>query len=413
MKKPILFLFTYLFLAQVVVQAQHDWQPGYILKSDGSKQEGLIDLRNSKSNSGVCYFRASAASKTESYTPNKLTAYRFTDGKYFISRSLPEFELNEPVFLELLIEGKLNVYHYLETSIDRYFVEKDGTVYELENTEKIIFRGSDKLEIERKEYIGLLNILLQDANMQEEISKSKMTPKSLVEIAKTYHNIVCTEEECIIYELGFLPKKIAISPFAGFTYNKVNFGSQIHSSYDPAWTAGVRFSFQNLFTWAQQLSLELDLAVQSFGSYTLRIKDGKNVPVYNEGELFYIRETANSISVETLDVNIDALFLKVPVIVRHDFSPGKLQPFVGVGFMNIFTLSQGTTFEHPEFIEAFGQTVPPYFLGFTGQLGCRYQMNSGQAFWVQLADEYCVNPHSYGLLRMRSNLLSLSAGFQF
>ena len=402
----------FLCLSFFPLSAQNDWQPGQVTLTDGTVKEGLIDLRTSKSNSTICYFRASEGAKVESYQPTDLTSYRFRQGKYFIAKALPEFDLSEPVFLEFLIDGRIQVYHY-QDQFDRYFIEKEGEIFELLNTEETITKGQKQFEVERKEYIGVLNTVLVEANLQERIAVTKLQAASLIELVQAYHDIVCPEEVCIIYAFVRPAIGFQIKPFIGGTFNKYVFATDLQSDFGPNWAAGLRFEVERLFLWAEKVNLFLDLSVQSSGTYTFRVKEAINVKVISDGEMFFVRENPNSISVETVEGTLDLLALRLPVGVNYQFQQGKLAPFLGLGFLNVIALRQRNAFQFPDIFEEYGQTIPTYQLGGVVQLGASYEISEALGLWFQLSYEHTTNPNTNQLLRVKSHLFGLTGGIQF
>jgi len=200
------FLFFVLFLVVAVMNcySQNDWKSGYIIKNSGDTVFGLIDNRDSKINSLHCYFRKDGLSETTIFGPTDITGYRFNDGKFFISKEIQGEDSTRKMFLEFLIEGKVDVFHYQDDN-SHYFIEKDGKLYELKNTSEIREINGTNYNIDKKEYLATMNFLMQDANIQPIIYGSKLDSKSLINVAKIYHERVCAEEKCIVYEKKIVP----------------------------------------------------------------------------------------------------------------------------------------------------------------------------------------------------------------
>ena len=94
---------------------------------------------------------------------------------------------------------------------------KDDKESIIKNT-KTYYSNSNK-------HIGVLIYYMQDApNVVEKINKLKEpNHENLIEIAKDYHNTVCTTESCIIYQRKKKSLKIKIEPILGsFNYVKAD-----------------------------------------------------------------------------------------------------------------------------------------------------------------------------------------------
>lgn len=68
------------------------------------------------------------------YYPGSIVAYRFTPGKYYVSRMVTIEEAPRNVFLEYLIEGGLALYYYRTELYTYYFLEgPDKTLMAMDN----------------------------------------------------------------------------------------------------------------------------------------------------------------------------------------------------------------------------------------------------------------------------------------
>lgn len=194
-----LFLFAFICLPGFSgIFAQSDFRPGYVITSGGDTIYGEIDYRGDMMMGGLCRFRTDEGSTIE-YSPYQLSAFRFTDSKYFISHEVE----GKMVFLEFLISGRLNVFYVRDEEGEHYFVEKDGTGFsELPYEERIIYEGNRFYETTSRNHQGILRYYMKDApSMGERINEfGEPQHKNLISLAKDYHNLVCTDESCIIYE---------------------------------------------------------------------------------------------------------------------------------------------------------------------------------------------------------------------
>ena len=217
MKKTLLFFCIILF--STIAKSQSDFRAGYIIKTNGDTVTGLIDYRGDLMMGNICRFKAEANSSVTEYKPGDISAYRFNDSKYFVSKNIN----GQEVFLEYMINGKLSIFYLRNEKGDHFYIQKDTSgIVELPYEEAIKTVGDKSHLVKTTKHIGILSLYMHDApDMQLRISNMK-TPeyKSLINLAKDYHNKVCKDEACIIYEKNMpsLKTKIELgSSFYSFT----------------------------------------------------------------------------------------------------------------------------------------------------------------------------------------------------
>ena len=126
MKRIFLFLFL-ISLFYLNTYGQENFLTGYIIKNNQDTVPGYILSQNSLKASETCIFKETLESKKQTYTPGEIYAYRYQDGQFYVSRSIPEAgrENENKVFLEILIEGIVSIYYLRDKNGDRYFIDKE------------------------------------------------------------------------------------------------------------------------------------------------------------------------------------------------------------------------------------------------------------------------------------------------
>ena len=76
MKFQLLFPALFFFVS---VYSQYDYKPGYIVKKDGNREEGLINFKSSEFNAKKCQFKKDTNANPVFYLPEDIAAYRFID----------------------------------------------------------------------------------------------------------------------------------------------------------------------------------------------------------------------------------------------------------------------------------------------------------------------------------------------
>ncbi|KXX71397.1 hypothetical protein [Flammeovirga sp. SJP92] len=245
--------------------AQDDWRAGYIIEKSGKKVYGQIDYRASRFNSAQCDFRTNEQSIEKRYLPGEIEGYRFVDGKYYISSSLELKGEEEQVFLEVLISGAVNIYFY-KGAKGRYYIQKEGELHELKNTEKVVDNGKITYRKELKEYIHLMNYLLADAKMVHQVNNLKYSHDSFIKIAKTYHDKVCFDQECIIYEKKQTPLKINFGVTGGRLGQTLLLDEDGTHNYQssPSYFIGEAVNIQNIPGIYERFSIQAEILVSEY-----------------------------------------------------------------------------------------------------------------------------------------------------
>ena len=408
MKKFFIFV---LFSALIVLNcySQNDWKAGYIIKNSGDTVFGMIDNRDSKSNSNHCYFRKDEVSKTIQYGPTELEGYKFNDGKFYVSKNIAVGDSIQKFFLEFLIEGKVNIFHYQNDS-SHFYLEKDGKLYVLKNTTIIQDIRGTKYYIDKKEYLEMLNTLMKDANMQSLIDKSRLDSKSLIKIAKNYHERVCSDEQCIIYEKKIKPIHATLGFQIGESINRFNFGNELISDYSLSTYLGFRAEFENIISYEENLSLMVDLTVQKFSKYNFRERDKYTTISYN-GQYYTIFDNTYNEDLKSINIDLKAVELKLPVVVNYTFSKGKIRPYIGVGISNTIVLSQNKEFIYLTLVQKYNQSIPTYSMGIVGRAGCKYALKNNHTIYTDLNIDYSQNFNTNEFLRLNNNLYSFTVGY--
>jgi hypothetical protein len=201
------------FLASIIGFAQNDFRPGYVMMTSKDTIFGKINYQNNSLLARKCEFKDESESVCV-YYPDQIFAFRFVDGRYFISNSYN----NRKVFLEYLIDGIADLYYLEDETGDHFFIEKDSLpLTELLYKETIKVINGKQFLTESKGYVNQLRYFMQDAQgiLPQIEAIRKPQHKELINLAEDYHSIVCKDESCIIYDKGAPFLKITLEPFFG------------------------------------------------------------------------------------------------------------------------------------------------------------------------------------------------------
>lgn len=224
------------FLILGSIYAQTDFRPGFIIRQNGDTLIGDIDYRGDIMMGQVCTFK-STDNKRVQYSPADISGFRFIDSKYYVSKRVG----NENVFLEFLINGQVKVFYLRDNNGDHYYVDKEGIGLSELPYEEMIKHSDDRINpnylYKSNYHIGVLNIYMKDApEIQSRISSiGKPDRKNLIKLALNYHNIVCKNDVCVIYEKKLPSLKLEIEIVGGI----VNYPKSINSFNKHNFEAGI------------------------------------------------------------------------------------------------------------------------------------------------------------------------------
>ena len=218
-KNIIVFLLTF-FLYQEI-KSQSNFQDGYILISQSDTLFGKIDNKYYYENSQFCDFLNIKSDSIIRFYPNNIFGYRFTNGKYYVSKIIEFENKKELIFMEYLVHGLLDFYFYQDKmSNNHYYTAKDTlSLKELRYINEIRNIDGYQMNYTSKPYIGLLIYYTNDCQQMKDdiIGLNEPDHKNLIKFAKKYNDLICKDKKCIIYEKQ-IPRGIKFSISGGSTF---------------------------------------------------------------------------------------------------------------------------------------------------------------------------------------------------
>jgi hypothetical protein len=382
---------------------QSDFQPGYIITNASDTLYGLIDNRSELRNMRVCHFKQTETSDPVEYLPGTIQGYRFNTGKFFISKSLNTKNVKDTVFVEFLLNGIVNLYYYKNLDFNAYYIEEAGKeLVELESQLVPVRINETDYLIQDKRYIGLLTLALYDCKeIQKEITETRLSHKNLISLTKKYHDYVCTDEVCLIYEKKLPVLQVDVNPFVGMTTSTIEYHyiSQKHIKLRPSFGAafGLGFNFR-LPRMNDRFSVQTNFAFQDqyfYGSSSVEIPQ----------------------KYEYLHINY--LRLLTSLALKYTYPKGKIKPLLLAGVCTAYTLKHSATLiteqSWAHHVVTTDTTHPN--LKFKSPLGIYAGGGIAYRIWKQLNGftqiEYYVNNKSFFGPGAKSTSLQLSTGISF
>ncbi len=387
--------------------AQTDFRPGYYITWDNDTIWGLIDYRGEIRNSSFCSFKENANAKPIQFKPSEIKAYRFTDSKYYVSKKIKIGDQEKQVFIEFLVNGIADLYYHASLNNPMYLIEdRDGNLIELtDETKDEYVEGTGLVRKADTRYIGLLKATFSDCmEIQHDIEDVKLEHKYLIRITKKYHDYVCDDEKCIVYEKTVAPMHLRIAPIAGISTSKIRFsegqfsGYEFEPNYFPF--AGILLN-TTIPRLNEKLSVEFETILHN--------------PQYNGTYNYYNNSDGRTDYFES-DINI--LALQPSLSLRYTRPKGIFRPTLAVGFSSDFILSkEQKTIRESELsgvihtTESYDTPLESMLYGFIFQLGCNYNIANSHTFFTNLKLNYLTKNKTGARTIMQSASISLGMFF--
>jgi len=237
--KTKVFLISFLLISTITLNAQN-FKPGYVILNNNDTLMGEIQYHGISLMTEYCRFKKFKDASAIKYSPSEIKGYRFIDGRYFVTKKID----NQPILLEMLVEGKINVYKKINMGKDDFYIEKEGKELTI-LPYKIIHTREESRDYyhSSKTHIRKLEQYLQDAEQFiPRIQKmEKPNQKELINLAIDYHNAVCKDEECKVYKKAKRSIVAFAEPFIGIQSNK----EQTLDLYTSNFGSGGAYSIQD------------------------------------------------------------------------------------------------------------------------------------------------------------------------
>lgn len=371
----ILSIFVLLFSFLTTLNAQNNYKEGYIITNQKDTIRGLINLRTNKINSKGCQFKETPNDADKIYSPGEIAGYRFEkEGRYYITKDIEIDSVSSKVFVEYLLQGKMNLYFYSD-NLDYYFFEDEqGKIAYM--TKQLDDKTTD---IGDGKYRGIMFYLFKDCfPVAEQAYKTPFNRRAIVKLTKEYHEEMCTDgEKCIEFEAKregkFINAKYSV--YAGL-------GLQTYSFYDdrlstvnplkyvsPAIGGQVNFYFPQS---SESFSLLLDASVSSLKA------DGES------------SSTSASGAVSSTVYNFEALAFTGRLGAKYTYPKGTFRPTAegGLSFSSLFNKSSTYSHKRPMQLVPIDREnfiLPQTSLpGFYGAIGLDFQIKESQFIFLRI-----------------------------
>jgi hypothetical protein len=249
-----------------------------------------------------------------------------------------------------------------------------------------------------------LNILTSDCDkIRSQTNSTSLSVKSLIKVAKKYHELTCPGQECIIYEKNE-PAKVRLTVFSGIVFVNGKAENIINMKGEGKFRAGINYNqgilieIQNMPLFSENLSLFSGVIYQK-----------ENLYMHNQPS------TAGSLDVVTIDYN--CTYIKVPLGIKYAIIKKKIEPSISLGVC-LFNRLHGDASYTAYFVNGdeliktseTDLTINKSGISFIGGFSLLYNANKNMGFQLGLGYEYKDNLIDSNFGRTNSQSLALDFG---
>ena len=359
-KHTLIFIFIF---KSIFTFAQFNYKPGFIIDLNNDTIHGYIQSAGEIANSQNCKFKLTKFGKTKKYKPNSLKEYAITDYKRYKSKELPFKKENKLLFVNVLLDGQISLYHHYRSKNREFFLENEnGTIVPLINNEnKVIvdqmatvdkhafhayqFSLTDKLYQD-----SLLSYMTECKKVTNHIYNVNYNEKSLLNFTKEYLLQTSINNSPILYEKNLNLTKLRIGVF-----------SSVRSS-------GIRFKKYNQ-TSSKTISIPLGVYIKvPFDLWSdrlfLQVEVIGNTVHYNSSN-------TEQFGVVPFDLRISTL--EIPFMLKYEFNNSRFVPGIAIGKSINTVVQSNTKLVHPV------QKANPFI-----DLECRYKINDNLSIFYSV-----------------------------
>lgn len=167
--------------------AQAAFQPGYVVTVEGDTLHGEVDMDSPQAMKHHCRFKSTETGKVTRYSPDELKSFATVDmTRRFISATVPYFFKEKRLFLEVLQQGRLNLYYTFDVLLnDQFYVSKTEAdlvdlMYDWDKNKLLPFK-SDYVAFLKKSMVNAPELMLDIERMDNP------TPYLLSELVGKYN----------------------------------------------------------------------------------------------------------------------------------------------------------------------------------------------------------------------------------
>jgi hypothetical protein len=327
-RTPLLFILFIVISSGVNGQGQINFKAGQIVTLENDTLNGLIYNSGELKKTRLCVYKADKTSSVIEYGPNDIKSYRINNGKYYVSREIEYKGKQLFSFLEVFIEGNINLYKYNVSST--FYIERKGgqTIALINKEEKLpdldTYDTKSQYVLVTKIYHDTLHSLFSDCPpVLNEIEIVEYNRKSLMHITKRYLELTSQEANNLKYERDLRLSKSSFGVYTGLQFSKILFTDYLVDSHiESSALIGVFYNIP-LPLFSERFSFQAELIASRLN--------------YNKP---FINNTS-----DWDDISIKSTVIGVPLLLNYEFPLKNITPSIGIGKETAFIVGSSATYK--------------------------------------------------------------------
>ncbi|MDJ1499084.1 outer membrane beta-barrel protein [Xanthocytophaga agilis] len=421
-KSTFIFVLTNYFIFYFTLPsfAQKNYEPGYIVTTQGDTLKGYIDNKDWRKNPETIHFRKSIDSdNTVEYKPAQLTSFylKATNEQYvgaivdmdqlpvtmdklievatdaeFFSKVIP---IRDTVFLRTLVSGVVNLYMYEDSKVHFFVQNKHAKIEELVFQRYILsnVRLSRQYDGYKKQ---LTTYMTGCSTIEQSIGRSLYLESDLTRLFEKYNR-------CVAPEIVQVQKREKIK-FTPGVIGGLSITNLIFEGSSALYLTNVNFSSSTKPYLGVSLNISLPRGLHAWSLYNeLGLKSYHVNGIYNE---------ESSISPDyAWNVDLNFAYIKLSNLARYTYPKGLVRPFINLGISNalaVKTENKAIEETHAKPDKNALSTLRKHEQGWIGGIGILMKKWSVEARYEQSN-----GMSNYNAISSKSNSYYLLLGFRF
>jgi len=345
------FIFVLAFIVSLGVVGQDNFKKGYVITLESDTLFGKINDAGGYKNSRLCTFKQYKKHKVTEYLPGEIKGYRMNDDKYYISKPVAGNEQGKYRFMEVLVEGNVNLYHDRKSTENAFYIQKKGgdliplsyqvgqLRYKPEENVAVIY--SPTYTLHNRIYKDTLRYVFKDSkDILARVENVEYDPKSLSRITKDYIAEKCSGPNCINYERNLRLYRPRLGFYGGMALTNIEFLPSVLGKYTKLEPHSIISKTFNTYPLGIFVNFPFPMLNDKL-SFQLEVQSNR----MNYDEIF---ESNISLNEDTVGISTNSI--GIPLMIKYELFRGFITPSLGIG--------KSFNFVYDSEIEGFGKVIP-------------------------------------------------------
>lgn len=314
------------------VMGQDNFKKGYVITLENDTLFGKINDAGGYKNSRLCTFKPYKKRKVKEYLPGEIKGYRMLDDKYYVSKAVGNKDESKYKFIEVLIEGPVNLYHDRKSTEKAFYIQKkDGDLIPLKYEvgqlrykpeENIAVIYSPTYTVHNRIYQdNLYNFFNDSKKIQDRVGSTEYDAKSLSSLTKDYIAEKYHSLDGISYERNLKMYRPRVGIYGGIQLTDIEFLPSKAGKYskpEPHSIVAKRFN-----TYPVGLFVNFPLPMVN-DKLSFQLEVTGNWMNYDE-----VFDSSQSLNEDT--VAVSASSFGIPLMIKYELFRGFITPSIGIG----------------------------------------------------------------------------------